>query len=893
MAFATPSSRPPGAISPARWSAVRRRPGSRRRADRRRAHGRYPYRTGGAVRPHRPARRPWWRPRRRRLQDRSSHPRHRRCAGSLALAVYAIAARTMRGCASASSSITCRRHRRVLGSHRRIRSTASSTALRRWRRSARLRMTPTALGPPTTTASRRARDRAAAGATWYATVQKGRAVASRAVPGTASRVEGAASVGVGRAHVDHGVDAWSRSRRGPAPWPGIVHRRGVPAARISRMPRRAARPYPAEWPRPAVLVRAVTVTSIGSGSSPRLLDRSSSTSRPAPSRGGQAGVGMEPPLDEVATSGILRFWPTQRLIERTSMPPRRRRLGARIRSCEIHAPDGRCRRRPRSRPVSMRTNDAAIDGSSSTARRATSRRMNARPGWTGSRSRARSPSPAGRAPARSRRTAARRRAGRPTRTGRAGPRPRHRQPVSASTAPGCDEVFLGAGEPRDEQYAVGRSGLPDSRIANVPRPSVDRRARTPGEADEGRGAHAAPRYALGHLATTGLTTRATRTRPIRPHRLHAPPPMPPPSSPDTRPTNSSFGVVPVVLLASGTPSCGSPPSSRDSACLSSSGSTSASNRSRALMVASFPLRARAVLRRSSAPSLISAVMYVQCGWRRRSVGDPGFSSRSPVGAVGVPRDVAVPEDSRSTSGIRRSAALRALGRRSREPQRSAARRGHGEHLGQAAPAGPGRRCCPRRRRPDRRAPPSLSSRAMSTQSPAWITTSARSISVPHAVGRSEPDRNVRVGAISSSRTSGTVAVSAPESCSAARPRPPARPRRRRDAGHVCRGIDAGSGRPVTRGRHSPQQRRRSAGRRRDPGAAGRRPPRPLYAAGGSAFERDRSRRGPRPLGVEARADSLGAGHTSEPCAGCPAPRRGARRWSTSPPATGRAARARR
>ena len=35
----------------------------------------------------------------------------------------------------------------------------------------------------------------------------------------------------------------------------------------------------------------------------------------------------------------------------------------------------------------------------------------------------------------------------------------------------------------------------------------------------------------------------------------------------------------------------------------------------------------------SAPASAVTRMYVQCGWRRRSVGDPGFSRRMPEGAT--------------------------------------------------------------------------------------------------------------------------------------------------------------------------------------------------------------------------------------------------------------------
>ena len=57
---------------------------------------------------------------------------------------------------------------------------------------------------------------------------------------------------------------------------------------------------------------------------------------------------------------------------------------------------------------------------------------------------------------------------------------------------------------------------------------------------------------------------------------------------------------------------------------------------------------------ASRPSEIVAVMYVPTGWRRRSVGDPGLSTRSPLDATESHGMWLCPKTSTSVSGKSRA-----------------------------------------------------------------------------------------------------------------------------------------------------------------------------------------------------------------------------------------------
>ena len=176
---------------------------------------------------------------------------------------------------------------------------------------------------------------------------------------------------------------------------------------------------------------------------------------------------------------------------------------------------------------------------------------------------------------------------------------------------------------------------------------------------------------------------------------------------------------------------------------------------------------------TSVPSATDAVIQVQCGWRLRSVGDPGLSRRSPRGGRGVPRDVAVPED--EDGDVREGglapllAPLRRTGLvhdRDRQPV-------HGRPTPPraAARAAAGRRCCrsSATSRRDRRS--RASSSETSTQSPACSTTSAASTARHSASGRSRARRGTWVSAISSRRVGVVMAPAYPQAprCTAAPP----------------------------------------------------------------------------------------------------------------------------
>ena len=132
----------------------------------------------------------------------------------------------------------------------------------------------------------------------------------------------------------------------------------------------------------------------------------------------------------------------------------------------------------------------------------------------------------------------------------------------------------------------------------------------------------------------------------------------------------------------------------------------------------------------STPSCAVAVMYVQCGCRRRSVGEPGLSSRRPVAAVLSHGMWLWPNTSTSVCGITSRHPLVAAGRGAglvddREPHPVQRRRRPSREAG---PAAPGRRCCPNSRSAVPRAPAAHRAATTSTQSPACSTTSARSTS---------------------------------------------------------------------------------------------------------------------------------------------------------------------
>ena len=100
-------------------------------------------------------------------------------------------------------------------------------------------------------------------------------------------------------------------------------------------------------------------------------------------------------------------------------------------------------------------------------------------------------------------------------------------------------------------------------------------------------------------------------------------------------------------------------------------------------------------RAAARPSRSSAVIQVWVGCRRRSVGEPGLSSRSPVVGGAVPRDVAVPEHQHVDVGVRGGAAAFPAGgrHRSRAPRPAAPRPARPGPPRAAGPAAAARRCC--------------------------------------------------------------------------------------------------------------------------------------------------------------------------------------------------------
>ena len=182
--------------------------------------------------------------------------------------------------------------------------------------------------------------------------------------------------------------------------------------------------------------------------------------------------------------------------------------------------------------------------------------------------------------------------------------------------------------------------------------TVDRASEPAGRAVEARAAGRGPSGSVRSLTATtsrsvSRSSRARSTlRPMRPNPLMA---------------MRVMGVVPFV--PSGTP--------RASAIRQhvGSGRSDSMRKDHATLHPSLQRSPDAATQRStgtnatsrSTPASATAVMTVQTGCRRRSVGDPGFSSRMPRGVVGVPRDVAVPEHEHVDRGATGPAARVAAG----------------------------------------------------------------------------------------------------------------------------------------------------------------------------------------------------------------------------------------
>jgi hypothetical protein len=156
-------------------------------------------------------------------------------------------------------------------------------------------------------------------------------------------------------------------------------------------------------------------------------------------------------------------------------------------------------------------------------------------------------------------------------------------------------------------------------------------------------------------------------------------------------------------------------------------------------------------RPTSAPSLISAVIHVWVGWRRRSVGEPGLSSRSPLGAVVSQGMWLCPNTSTSTSGYaaaqrrsRPAAPPVSCTTASRTPS-SSARATSGSRARSGGPS-----LLPHT--PTSRAARSSSASRSSTdtQSPACTTTSAASTASHTGAGRSRARAGTCVSEISNS-----------------------------------------------------------------------------------------------------------------------------------------------
>ena len=263
-----------------------------------------------------------------------------------------------------------------------------------------------------------------------------------------------------------------------------------------------------------------------------------------------------------------------------------------------------------------------------------------------------------------------------------------------------NEVFLGTGEPRHEER---RRPIRTSRVEHRERPAgcLETASSHPlRKADEGRGAHAALRYVL-RLLETGLPRASLCTG----HTLHAAAVIaghPPDELLVRRRARGAVGVGDAIL--------------RLAALIAgqrllvivgvyigfeSVASAHGCRLARSQLVQSYVAQCAVI----DLGGHVRAARLAASVRRRSRIEQP--QSTRPTRCGGVPGDVAVPEDQQVDVGIarRRSAALvRRAGpfrgrRRAERPRRSR------EQPQGAAPAGPVRRCCPRRPRRDGRGLP--------------------------------------------------------------------------------------------------------------------------------------------------------------------------------------------